>query len=789
MPPKMKKAHKSTASGASLDRKKGHVPSEIKGKLVSGGINGKGHSKLKIPCLTKTTQESGKRKENLGKKHVSSENKGRPSNRSGGEGDCNAKTFPKINKSCESGKSTGSLDRKKEHVSLKNEGKLGNRRSNDEGEPHLTALSKRKQLRSRNKNQNLDNKDQHGSLENDEKKKQPRKKKENQSDPNLKMPSKMKKSHKFLVPLLSHKLAQKVRPFHAYEVTTAPFHKQCVITPTISPWIGAATTSDTISFNNQCVITPTISLSVKAATTCTTYKPTAKQNIQESGKRTGNLHKKDKHVSSENNCGLGNSGSSGEGDCNSKTISNRKKRCESGKSNGSLDRKEEHVSSKNDGRLSNRMDQDHAWMNPNKSVRGGTPGRWIGKLFVSNIEIAKGSSGTIVLEGSYEGRSVAVKRLVRAHYYIASQEIQSLRASDGDPNIVRLYGAEHDQDFVYLALERCACSLDDLIRARSKSSGKSVFSVEGTMQDVNLWRENGHPSPLLLKLMREVVSGLVHLHRSGIIHRDLKPQNILITKELCAKLSDMAISRLLPGHTSSSEYHVTDRGKSGLQASEKLCPVQQTSSIDAFDLGCVLFFCVTGGRHPFGDSLKGNSNIEKKNTVNLSPVKFMPEAADLFARLLNRDPSLRPKASEVLHHPLFWNSKTRLSFLRDVSDWVKSKAWGTNSVALEKLESIAQRVFDKEWKEKIDCKFMKHMRKFRAYEFKRVEDLFRLVRNSFSHYRELPPEIQEIVGSSPEDLDSYFAKRFPRLLIETYRFISMSCEDEEPSPFSEYFSS
>ncbi|XP_048139631.1 serine/threonine-protein kinase/endoribonuclease IRE1a-like [Rhodamnia argentea] len=820
MPSKMKKAQKPIASDASLDRKEKHVSSEIKGKLGSGMINGKGHSKLKTPCLTKTTQESGKKKENLDKKdkHVSSENKGGLGNsRSGGDGGCNAKTLPKINKKCKSGKSTGSLDRKEEHVSLKNE-----------GEPHLKALSKKKKRpKSKKKNQSPDGKEEHGSLQNDDR--ICNNKSYNEGDPNLKLPSKTKKAHnlklpsmtkkahnlklpsktkkahKFVVPHLSQKLAQKMSFSHTYKVTDIPFHNQCEKTPTIFSWVGgAATTQETIPFHNQHVMTPpTISPWVGAATTRTTYKPTTNKKKQESGKKTENLDKKDKHVSSENNCRLVNSWSGGEGDCNLKTISNRKKRRESGKSNGSLDRKEEHVSSKNEGRLSDSMDQDHAWGDPKKSVGGGTPGRRIGKLFVSNTEIAKGSSGTIVLEGFYEGRSVAVKRLVRAQHHIASQEIQSLRASDGDPNIVRLYGAERDQDFVYLALERCACSLDDLIRARSNSSGKSVFphdpasnanveykmhlgSVEGTMQDVNLWREDGHPSPLLLKLMREVVSGLVHLHRLGIIHRGLKPQNILITKELCAKLSDMAISRLLPGDTSSSEYHVSDCGKSGVKASEQLCPAQQPSSVDAFGLGCILFFCVTGGRHPFGDSLKGDSNTGE-NTMYLSPVEFMPEAADLFARLLNRDPNLRPKALEVLHHPLFWNSKTRLSFLRDVSDWVKSKGWGTNSDAPGKLESIAERVFDEEWKEKIDCEFMKHMRKFRAYVFKRVEDLLRIVRNTFSHYRELPPEIQEIVGSSPEDLDCYFTRRFPRLLIETYRFVSMSCKDEEPSPFPEYF--
>ena len=54
---------------------------------------------------------------------------------------------------------------------------------------------------------------------------------------------------------------------------------------------------------------------------------------------------------------------------------------------------------------------------------------------------------------------------------------------------------------------------------------------------------------------------MIHLHELGIIHRDLKPQNVLIIKEksLCAKLSDMGISKRLVGDMSSLGYHATGK--------------------------------------------------------------------------------------------------------------------------------------------------------------------------------------------------------------------------------------
>lgn len=159
----------------------------------------------------------------------------------------------------------------------------------------------------------------------------------------------------------------------------------------------------------------------------------------------------------------------------------------------------------------------------NKLFDGGSSGRRIGKLFVSTKEIGKGSNGTIVLEGIYEGRPVAIKRLVHAHNDVAFKEIQNLIASDRHLNIVRWYGVEYDQDFVYLALERCTCSLDDLIHIYSDCSQDPVVkegqatrdmieyearldSLKDIMSGISFWKADGHPSPLLLKLMRLVWS-------------------------------------------------------------------------------------------------------------------------------------------------------------------------------------------------------------------------------------------------------------------------------------------
>ncbi|PKA48124.1 Serine/threonine-protein kinase/endoribonuclease IRE1a [Apostasia shenzhenica] len=432
-------------------------------------------------------------------------------------------------------------------------------------------------------------------------------------------------------------------------------------------------------------------------------------------------------------------------------------------------------------------------------------GKWIGKLFMSNMEIGRGSNGTVVFEGIYDGRAVAVKRLLHAHHDVAFKEIQNLIASDRHPNIVRWYGVEQDMDFVYIALEHCMCSLSDLIQVYTDSQScqtgnscmdsnpikerKVIFrQTKETESDLVLWHPNGLPSSQLLKLMRDVVSGVAHLHELGIIHRDLKPQNVLIskTKIYTAKLSDMGISKRLLESMSYLSHNATGFGSSGWQAPEQLRHERQTRAVDLFSLGCILFFCLTKGEHPFGRNYERDLNI-LNNNVDLFLVDHIPEATDLLSKLLNPEPQLRLNALDALHHPLFWSSERRLAFLRDTSDRIELEDRENQSELLKALENTGPVAFGGKWGEKLDAAFISDMGRFRKYKFDSIRDLLRVVRNKLNHYRELPKELQEILGSVPKGFDQYFCSRFPRLLIEVYKVMLAYCREEDS--FSKYFDS
>lgn len=83
------------------------------------------------------------------------------------------------------------------------------------------------------------------------------------------------------------------------------------------------------------------------------------------------------------------------------------------------------------------------------------------------------------------------------------------------------------------------------------------------------------------------------------------------------------------------------------------------------------------------------------------------------------------------------------------------------------------------WDDKLESSFLTNITRYRRYKYDSVRDLLRVIRNKLNHYRELPTDIQEVLGSVPEGFDSYSTARFPNLLIEVFRVIYDYCWEEE----------
>ncbi|EAW08544.1 bifunctional endoribonuclease/protein kinase IRE1 [Aspergillus clavatus NRRL 1] len=418
----------------------------------------------------------------------------------------------------------------------------------------------------------------------------------------------------------------------------------------------------------------------------------------------------------------------------------------------------------------------------------------IGRLKVfSDVVLGHGSHGTVVYRGSFDGRDVAVKRMLVEFYDIASHEVGLLQESDDHNNVIRYFCREQATGFLYIALELCPASLQDLI----ERPGDYPQLVQTGLD--------------LPDILRQIIAGVRYLHSLKIVHRDLKPQNILVAMPrgrtgsrslrllisdfgLCKKLDDNQSSfRATTAHAAGTsgwrapELLVDDDNRSAIQgesqhteSSEPAVVDPQTNrratrAIDIFSLGCVFYYVLTRGSHPFDKNgkfmreaniVKGNFNLDELQRLG----DYAFEADDLIRSMLCLEPRQRPDASAVLMHPFFWNPSDRLSFLCDVSDHFEFEPRDPPSDALLCLESVAPDVMgpDLDFLRLLPKDFKDNLGKQRKYTGSKMLDLLRALRNKRNHYNDMPEHLKAHVGGLPEGYLNFWTVRFPSLLMSCH---------------------
>jgi serine/threonine-protein kinase/endoribonuclease IRE1 len=248
-------------------------------------------------------------------------------------------------------------------------------------------------------------------------------------------------------------------------------------------------------------------------------------------------------------------------------------------------------------------------------------------------------------------------------------------------------------------------------------------------------------------------------------------------------ISDFGVSKVLTSdHSLSTEVSAALKGTEGWIAPEVLkskmegISLKPSKPIDIFSLGCLFYYTLTNGQHPFGDLLQRQSNILLGH-LNLNGISDEESLSkySLIKAMINPDPNERPIIDAVIKHPLFWDSNKSLQFLQDVSDRIEKEP--VDSPIVVDLERGGIDVCKGDWRRHISIELQSDLKKFRSYRGSSVRDLLRAMRNKRHHYRELPPEVQESLGTIPTQFVSYFTSRFPRLVIHSYLALQL-CKDE-----------
>ncbi len=243
---------------------------------------------------------------------------------------------------------------------------------------------------------------------------------------------------------------------------------------------------------------------------------------------------------------------------------------------------------------------------------------------------------TFLATDSLLQRQVAVK-ILREQYardpHFATRFTREAQAAAAvsHPNVVEVYDSGHAGETLFIVMEW----------------------VEGPDLKQLIREQAPLPIPEAIRLLRELLQGLAAIHQAGIIHRDVKPQNVLLSKQGTAKLTDFGIARGAVG-SSLTETGMA-LGTAAYMAPEQASGKPVGPGVDLYAAGVILFELVTGelpfpGANPVQVMYRQvHEPVPRPREVNRA---IPAELEGVILRALAKEPGQRYPTAEAMAEAL-----------------------------------------------------------------------------------------------------------------------------------------
>lgn len=188
--------------------------------------------------------------------------------------------------------------------------------------------------------------------------------------------------------------------------------------------------------------------------------------------------------------------------------------------------------------------------------------------------------------------------------------------------------------------------------------------VDGESLGQRIDREGKLPEGEAVRLIAQVCQGLHRAHKQGMIHRDIKPDNIMVTKDGVAKVTDLGLVKEVD-----AELNLTKTGR-GLGTPHFMAPEQFRNAknadvrCDIYSVGATLYMMVTG-ELPFGKTSGPlDAWMKKVNNDLLAPRQLVPDLSErvdwAIRRAMSPDPNLRPASCREFVEDLTGHSTRKI---------------------------------------------------------------------------------------------------------------------------------
>uniref|UniRef100_A0A452GL26 Serine/threonine-protein kinase Nek11 n=1 Tax=Gopherus agassizii TaxID=38772 RepID=A0A452GL26_9SAUR len=261
----------------------------------------------------------------------------------------------------------------------------------------------------------------------------------------------------------------------------------------------------------------------------------------------------------------------------------------------------------------------------------------IARRYVLQRKLGRGSFGTVYLVSDKKAKQgeelkvlkeISVGDLKPNETVEANLEAQLLSKLD-HPAIVKFYASFVEQESFCIITEYCEGRDLDCKIQEYKEAGK-IFTESQ-----------------IIEWFIQLLLGVNYMHERRILHRDLKAKNIFLKNNLL-KIGDFGVSRLLMG---SCDLATTFTGTPYYMSPEALKHQGYDTKSDIWSLGCILYeMCCLDHAFTGHNFLSIVLKIVEGNTPCL-PDRYPSKLNAVLHSMLNKNPSLRPSAAEILKIP------------------------------------------------------------------------------------------------------------------------------------------
>ena len=255
----------------------------------------------------------------------------------------------------------------------------------------------------------------------------------------------------------------------------------------------------------------------------------------------------------------------------------------------------------------------------------------LGKYRIEKL-INNGSFASVFrAKEEFTNRTVAIKVLPKSIYptgrmrYLLT-ELSAMGRNWGHSNIVSIHTVEpgDDEYVAYIVMEYVdGPSLRQLLTATPL-------------------RRN-----LAINIALDICRGLIAAHEQNIIHRDIKPQNVLLTSDETAKISDFGVARILEAST---DYAGTITGTRRYMAPEQY-EGSYDYRADLYSTGLILYEMFMG-KFPFRGKTQAEIQVRKQSEEIEIDYKLPQDMREILQRALHRDAQARYQTASELYNDL-----------------------------------------------------------------------------------------------------------------------------------------